>query len=87
MSNILIVGAGGVGGVVTHKCALNSDVFSRITLASRTKSKCDRIAAEVKEMHGVEVATASVDADQVSEMAALIRDVKPDMVLNVALPY
>lgn len=87
MSNILIVGAGGVGGVVTHKCALNSDVFSRITLASRTKSKCDRIAAEVKEMHGIDVATAAVDADQVSEMAALIRDVKPDMVLNVALPY
>ncbi len=87
MSNILIVGAGGVGGVVTHKCALNSDVFSRITLASRTKSKCDRIAAEVKAMHGIDVATAAVDADQVSEMAALIRDVKPDLVLNVALPY
>lgn len=87
MSNILIVGAGGVGGVVTHKCALNSDVFHRITLASRTKSKCDRIAGEVKEMHGVEIATTAVDADQVSEMVALIRDVKPDLVLNVALPY
>jgi len=87
MSKILIIGAGGVGGVVTHKCAMNSDVFSDITLASRTKSKCDRIAKEVREMHGVDIATASVDADNVPELAALIRDLKPKLVINVALPY
>ena len=87
MSKILIIGAGGVGGVVTHKCAMNSDVFSDITLASRTKSKCDRIAKEVKAMHGVDVATAAIDADDVPELAALIRDLKPKLVINVALPY
>lgn len=87
MSKVLIIGAGGVGGVVTHKCALNRDVFTEITLASRTKSKCDRIAAEVEQMHGVSVSTTAVDADQVPEMVALIRDAQPDLVLNVALPY
>ena len=87
MSNVLIIGAGGVGGVVAHKCAMNSDVFGTLTLASRTKSKCDRIAAEVQAMHGVDIATAQIDADQVPELTALIRDLKPDLVLNVALPY
>lgn len=87
MSKVLIIGAGGVGGVVTHKCALNSDVFSEITLASRTKSRCDKIAAEVEQMHGVKIATASVDADVVAETVALIRDVKPELIINVALPY
>ena len=53
MSKVLIIGAGGVGSVVAHKCALNSQVFTEILLASRTKSKCDKIAAEIKEMHGV----------------------------------
>jgi saccharopine dehydrogenase (NAD+, L-lysine-forming) len=84
---VLIIGAGGVGQVVTHKCAMNADVFSRIILASRTKSKCDAIAAQVADMHGVGIETAGVDADDVSQMSALIDRVKPDLVLNVALPY
>jgi len=87
MSKVLIIGAGGVGGVVTHKCAMNSEVFSEITLASRTRSKCDKIAAEVKAMHGVEVATAAVDADDVAQTVALIREVEPELLINVALPY
>lgn len=87
MSKVLIIGAGGVGGVVTHKCAMNSGVFSEITLASRTKSRCDRIAAEVEQMHGVKIATAAVDADVVAETVALIRDVQPELLINVALPY
>jgi saccharopine dehydrogenase (NAD+, L-lysine-forming) len=87
MSKVLIIGAGGVGGVVTHKCAMNSEVFSDITLASRTKSKCDKIAAEVREMHGVEVETAQIDADDVAATVALIREVEPELLINVALPY
>ncbi len=87
MSKILIVGAGGVGGVVTHKCAMNSSVFSDITLASRTVAKCDRIAAEVQSMHGVHVRTEAIDADRVPELVALIRDLQPELVINVALPY
>ncbi len=87
MSKVLIIGAGGVGGVVTHKCAMNSDVFSEITLASRTKAKCDKIAAEVEDMHGVKVATRAVDADSVGETVALIREVQPELLINVALPY
>ncbi|AUD01923.1 saccharopine dehydrogenase family protein [Spirosoma pollinicola] len=87
MANVLIIGAGGVGSVVAHKCAMNSDVFTTIMLASRTKSKCDRIAAEIQEMHGITVQTAQVDADVVAEMVALIRAFKPVLVINVALPY
>ncbi len=87
MATVLIIGAGGVGSVVAHKCAMNSDVFTNITLASRTKAKCDRIAAEIQEMHGITVQTAQVDADVVSETVALIRQVGPELVINVALPY
>ena len=87
MANVLIIGAGGVGSVVAHKCAMNSSVFTTIMLASRTKSKCDRIAAEIQDMHGVTIQTAQVDADVVSEMVALIRNFQPVLVINVALPY
>ena len=83
MANVLIVGAGGVGQVVAHKCAQVEEVFENITLASRTKAKCDKIA----DMLPRKINTAEVDADNVSEMVALIEKVKPDMVINVALPY
>jgi saccharopine dehydrogenase (NAD+, L-lysine-forming) len=83
MSKVLIIGAGGVGQVVTHKCAQRRDIFSEITLASRTKSKCDAIAAQID----TPVKTAQVDADNVPELAALIRQVQPSLVINVALPY
>ena len=87
MSKVLIIGAGGVGTVVAHKCAINTDVFTGIMLASRTKSKCDKIAADIREMHGVEIQTAQVDADNVPELVALIKQFGPKMVINVALPY
>ena len=87
MAKVLIIGAGGVGSVVAHKCALNSSVFTSIMLASRTKAKCDRIAAEIQEMHGVAIQTAQVDADVVAEMVTLIRSFNPVLVINVALPY
>ncbi len=87
MANVLIIGAGGVGSVVAHKCAMNSQVFTTIMLASRTKAKCDRIAAEIQEMHGVSIQTAQVDADIVVDMVALIRSFQPELVINVALPY
>jgi len=80
----LIIGAGGVGRVVTHKCAMNADVFGEITLASRTKSKCDQIASEIE---NVTVNTAAVDADNVEELVKLIRELDASIVINVALPY
>jgi saccharopine dehydrogenase (NAD+, L-lysine-forming) len=83
MSKVLIIGAGGVGQVVTHKCAQRRDIFSEITLASRTKSKCDAIAAQIDGP----IKTLQVDADNVPELVALIQAEKPQLVLNVALPY
>ncbi|MEI7597248.1 MAG: saccharopine dehydrogenase family protein [Bacteroidota bacterium] len=84
MAKVLIIGAGGVGGVVAHKCASVPEVFSEIMLASRTKSKCDAIAAQIG---GNRVQTAQLDADNVSETVALINQFKPELVINVALPY
>ncbi|MDR0467959.1 MAG: saccharopine dehydrogenase family protein [Campylobacteraceae bacterium] len=87
MNTILIIGAGGVSRVATTKCAMNSDIFENIVLASRTKSKCDEIASDIKRMYKIDIKTARVDADNVDELVALINDVKPKVVLNLALPY
>lgn len=83
----LIIGAGGVGNVVAFKCAMNEAVFGKIILASRTVSKCDLIAARVKEKTGVQLYTTRIDADSVSDLVDLIRHIKADIVINVALPY
>lgn len=83
MSKVLIIGAGGVGGVVTHKCSQLVDVFEDIVLASRNEEKCKKIAAQLNRP----IETAQVDADNVPELVELINLIKPDMVINVALPY
>ncbi len=87
MAKVLIIGAGGVGQVVTHKCAQVPEVFSEIVLASRTEAKCKSIAADVLARTGRTMRTAQVDADKVPEMTALIEREKPALVINVALPY
>jgi saccharopine dehydrogenase (NAD+, L-lysine-forming) len=84
---VLIIGAGGVGQVVAHKCAMNPEVFSEITLASRTLSKCQAIAQDIQKRHGVTVQTAQVDADQVPQLVELLKKLGPELVINVALPY
>jgi len=83
MSKVLIIGAGGVGGVVTHKCAQVPEVFSEIVLASRTLNKCEKIQKQLD--RPIEI--ARVDADNTSELVALIRKISPDLLINVALPY
>jgi len=83
MCKALIIGAGGVGTVVTQKIAANP-VFTDVMLASRTKSKCDAVAAAIG---GNRVKTAEVDADSVPQLCELFRAFKPDIVVNVALPY
>ncbi len=87
MSKIVIIGAGGVGRVTAFKCAQNSDVFSEIVLASRTQSKCDDIAKDVKDQLGVSIETDQVDADHVDQVVALFKKHNPKLVINVALPY
>ncbi|WP_292656110.1 saccharopine dehydrogenase family protein [Nitratifractor sp.] len=83
----LIIGAGGVGNVVAFKSAMNAETFGEITLASRTKEKCDAIAENVKEKTGVTIKTARVDANHKDEVIDLIRKTEADIVINVALPY
>ncbi|MGQ3179551.1 MAG: saccharopine dehydrogenase NADP-binding domain-containing protein, partial [Blastomonas fulva] len=87
MGKILVIGAGGVGSVAVHKMAMNADIFTEITLASRRVAKCDAIAESVLARTGVKIATAQVDADDVDATSALIERVKPDLVCNLALPY
>jgi len=87
MGKVLIIGCGGVGAVAVHKCAQNSDVFQEICIASRTKSKCDDLQKELAGTTKAKITTAQVDADNVEELIALIEKEKPDVVLNLALPY
>lgn len=86
MGKALIIGAGGVASVAIHKCCQNSEVFEEICIASRTLSKCDALKAKL-EGGKTKIQTAQVDADNVDELIALIEKIKPDVVLNLALPY
>ncbi|MDR3293802.1 MAG: saccharopine dehydrogenase NADP-binding domain-containing protein, partial [Clostridiales bacterium] len=86
MSKALIIGCGGVASVAIHKCCQNSEVFSEICIASRTKSKCDALKEKLSGGK-TKITTEKVDADNVDELVALISKVKPDIVMNLALPY
>jgi saccharopine dehydrogenase (NAD+, L-lysine-forming) len=84
MAKVVIIGAGGVGTVVAYKCAQNPDVFSEIVIASRTKSKCDKLAARIGAPN---ITTDSVDANSVEQLVELFNRHKPALCINVALPY
>lgn len=86
MSKALIIGAGGVAQVVVHKCCQNPDVFKEIMIASRTKSKCDALKEKL-DGGFTKIHTAQLDADNTKDVVKLIKKFKPDIVINVALPY
>ena len=86
MGKALIIGCGGVASVAIHKCCQNSEVFEEICIASRTKSKCDALKAKL-DGGRTKITTAQVDANDVAALVALIEKEKPDVVLNLALPY
>ncbi|MBU3991172.1 MAG: saccharopine dehydrogenase family protein [Alphaproteobacteria bacterium] len=87
MSKVLVIGAGGVSSVAVHKMAMNPGIFSHISLASRTKSKCDAIAESVKTRTGQTVDTYEIDAEEIPAMVKLIKQVQPKLIVNLALPY
>ena len=84
MGKVVIIGVGGVGTVVAAKCAQNPDVFTEIVIASRTKEKCDRLAARIGAPN---ITTDQVDANSVEQLCELFNRHKPDICINVALPY
>ncbi|WP_455755971.1 saccharopine dehydrogenase family protein [Sulfurimonas sp.] len=84
MKTTLIIGAGGVGRVVVHKCVQNADTFGKIILASRTVSRCQGIKDELPHAN---MEVTSIDADDTQELIKLIKECKADIVINVALPY
>ena len=90
MSRVIIIGAGGVGNVVAKKCAQNDSVFTEVLIATRTVSKADKIVAEIHQHlpnSQTRFSTASVDADNVPALVELFNSFKPELVINVALPY
>lgn len=87
MGKALIIGCGAVASVAIHKCCQNSAVFDEICIASRTKSKCDALKAKLEKTTKTKIKTAQVDADNVEDLISLINDFKPDLVMNLALPY
>lgn len=87
MVKALIIGCGGVGAVAIQKCCQNSEVFEEICIASRTRAKCDQLKAKLEKTTKTKITTAKVDANQVDELVALIQRVKPNIVMNLALPY
>ena len=87
MGKVLIIGCGGVASVAIHKCCQNSDVFTEICIASRTVSKCNALKDKLQEKTKAVITTAQVDANNVDELVKLINEVKPEVVLNLALPY
>lgn len=87
MGKALIIGCGGVASVAIHKCTQNSDIFEEICIASRTKSKCDALKEKLDGTTKTKITTAAVNADHTDELIALIKAVKPGIVMNLALPY
>ena len=93
MAKVMLIGAGGVAGVAAAKMAQNPDVFGELLIASRTKSRCDAIKADIekrgfgKDGRKTVVTTAQLDAMDVAATTAMIREFKPDLVMNIALPY
>ncbi len=87
MGRALIIGCGGVASVAIHKCCQNSEVFEEICIASRTKSKCDALKEKLQGTTKTVITTAQIDADDVEALTALIKEYKPGVVLNLALPY
>ena len=87
MGKALIIGCGGVASVAIHKCCQNSEVFEEICIASRTKEKCDALKEKLEGTTKTVIRTAQVDANNVNDLIALIQQEKPDVVLNLALPY
>ena len=87
MSNVLVIGAGGVSSVTVHKMAMLPNVFKNITLASRTLKKCQDIQTKVKEKYNINIDVAKLDADNIDETVKLINKISPFLIINLALPY
>ncbi len=87
MGKALIIGCGGVASVAIAKCCQNSEVFTEIMIASRTLSKCDALKEKLQPTTKTIIHTRKVDADKVDELVAIMEEFKPDVCLNLALPY
>jgi saccharopine dehydrogenase (NAD+, L-lysine-forming) len=83
LNSVLIIGAGAAGSVVAKKCAMNREVFKKIHLASRRLESCKKVQEEARSAIDI----SQIDADNAAETIKLLESVKPDLVINMALPY
>ena len=86
MSKVLVIGCGGVASVAISKCCQVSDVFTELCIASRTNPSATRWPPSWPTTR-TKITTAQVDADDVQQLCDLINSYKPDLVMNIALPY
>ena len=87
MGKVLVIGCGGVASVAIHKICQNDSVFGELCIASRTVSKCDALKEKLQPITKTKITTAKVNADDVNDLIRVIKEAKPDVVLNLALPY
>ena len=87
MSRVLIIGCGAVASVAIHKCCALPEVFSEICIASRHRENCEALAEKLRPNTKTIITTAKVDASITSDVVRLIKDYKPELVMNIALPY
>ena len=94
MSRVMLIGAGGVAGVAAAKMAQNPETFGELLIASRTEARCKAIKADIEARPwyaakgtATKITTAQIDAMDVPRLTALIQEYKPDLVMNIALPY
>ncbi len=83
MSRLLLIGAGSAGSVVAQKCARDRAHFEHICIASRRIESCQAVA----QLCAGPVDIAQLDANDTAQVVALIEKFKPDLVVNMALPY
>ena len=87
MSRVIVIGCGGVASVAIRKCCMHSEVFTDLCIASRTLSKCDKLKDDIKNSTKTNITTKKIDANNLSELVDFFKEYKPDLVMNLGMPY
>ena len=94
MSRVMLIGAGGVAGVAAAKMCQNPETFGELLIASRTEARCKAIKKDIEKRpwYGkgktrTKITTAQIDAMDTPRLVKMIKGFKPDLVMNIALPY
>ena len=78
----LVIGAGGVGRAIVN-IASRKSFITEMVVADRTLSRAEEAVSRVKDAR---FSAAEVNAAELEDIRALIRKVKPDVVINAVDP-